>query len=89
MGDCCSRGEVPTNFEPFEKEDMGSLMGRLEGVWTALKKRRLDRDFLFSRSLLSPATCCLVNPDGERTVEKAFDLVRKLSKRLRNKYKLA
>ncbi|MBL7213736.1 MAG: hypothetical protein ISS61_15300 [Desulfobacteraceae bacterium] len=89
MDDCCSRGEATTNFEPFEKEDMGSLMERLEEIWTALKKRGIDRDFLLSRSLLSPATCCLVNPDGERTVEMAFDLVRELSERLRDKYKLA
>jgi len=82
-------GVVPTNFEPFEKEDMGSLMERLEEIWTALKKRGIDRDFLLSRSLLSPATCCLVNPDGERTVEMAFDLVRELSERLRDKFRLA
>jgi hypothetical protein len=81
-------GVVPTNFESFEKEDMGSLIGRLEEIWRARKKRGIDRDLLVSLSLVSPATCCLVNPDGERTVEKAFDLVRELSERLRNRYKL-
>ena len=45
-------------------------------------------EFLLSRSLLSPATCCLVNPDGEKTVEKAFQTVKELSARLREKYKL-
>jgi len=39
--------------------------------------------------LISPATCCLVNPDGEKTVEKAFVVVREVSRRLREKYKLA
>jgi hypothetical protein len=38
--------------------------------------------------MLSPATCCLVNPDGERTVEKAFDTTIKLSQRLREKLNL-
>ncbi|MFH1243305.1 MAG: hypothetical protein V1689_13210, partial [Pseudomonadota bacterium] len=81
-------GVVPTNSEPFEKEDMVSLTGRLEEIWSALNKRGIDRDFLLSRSLLSPATCCLVNADGERTVEKAFVIVRELSERLRNNYRL-
>jgi len=48
----------------------------------------LDLDFLLSRSLLSPATCCLVNPDGEKTVEKAFEMIGGLSRILREKYGL-
>jgi len=81
-------GIVPTNFEPFEKEDMISLEKRLEQVWARLHDKGIDRDFLFSRSLLSPATCCLVNPDGEKTVENAFKLIRQLSESLREKYRL-
>ncbi len=38
--------------------------------------------------LLSPVTCCLVNPDAEKTVEKAFQSVKDLSARLREKFKL-
>jgi hypothetical protein len=38
--------------------------------------------------MLSPATCCLVNPDREKTVEKAFSTVQKLSGILREKYGL-
>jgi hypothetical protein len=30
-----------------------------------------------------------VNPDGEKTVEKAFGVVREVSRRLREKYKLS
>lgn len=81
-------GMVPTNFEPFEKEDIPSLITRLEDIWSALAKKGIDRDFLFSRSLLSPATCCLVNPDGDRTVEKAFVVVKALSEDLRETYRL-
>ena len=44
---------------------------------------------MLARSLLSPATCCLVNPDGEKTVERAFERVRELSIRLREKNGLA
>ena len=81
-------GIVPTNFEPFEKEDLDSLAGRLTGVWEILQGKGIDREFLLSRSLLSPATCCLVNPDGDKTVEKAFRTVRELSDRLREKFRL-
>ncbi len=82
-------GIVPTNFEPFEKEDMDSLENRLEGLWTSLANAGIDRELLLSRSMLSPATCCLVNPDGERTVEKAFKTTQELSSRLREKHGLS
>ena len=81
-------GIVPTNFEPFENENMDSLEDRLEILWSALSKNGIDREFLFSRSLLSPATCCLVNPDVEKTVEAAFQTITNLSIRLREKHGL-
>jgi len=82
-------GLVPTNFEPFEAESPDGLEARLVEHLDSLAGRGIDRDFLLSRSLLSPATCCLVNPDGHRTVEAAFDLVRRLSARLRERFRLA
>jgi hypothetical protein len=81
-------GIVPTNFEPFNKEDIPSLISRLEDVWLALGKKGIDREVLLSRSLLSPSTCCLINPDGTETVEKAFKVVREVSKILRDRYGL-
>lgn len=81
-------GIVPTNFEPFEAENINTLEAKLIGIWDLLADKGLDREFLISRSLISPATCCLVNPDGEKTVEKAFKVVRKLSRNLRDKYGL-
>jgi hypothetical protein len=82
-------GLVPTNFEPFEAENEASLTDRLEQIWLILDSKGIDKDYLLSRSLISPATCCLVNPDGEKTVEEAFRVVQDLSGRLREKYKLA
>jgi hypothetical protein len=81
-------GIVPTNSEPFEAENLESLEKRLEEIWDILGKRGIDLEFLLSRSLLSPATCCLVNPDGEKTVEEAFKVINRLSRRLREKYHL-
>jgi hypothetical protein len=81
-------GIVPTNIEPFEKENINSLENRLIEMWTFLDKKGVDRDFLMSRSMLSPATCCLVNPDIEKTVEKAFTMVKELSTRLRERNRI-
>jgi len=81
-------GIVPTNFEPFEAETIDTLTDQLEKVWRILEKKGIDKEYLLSRSLISPATCCLVNPDGEKTVEKAFEVVQDLSRRLRDKYSL-
>ena len=81
-------GIVPTNFEPYEKEDLDSIKKKLEDIWRVLEKEGIDLEFLLSRSLLSPATCCLVNPDGEQTVEKAFQMIQNLSNDLRNQYRL-
>ncbi len=79
-------GIVPTNVEPFEAESMQTLKKRLEQVWETLFNHGVDKEMLLAQGLLSPATCCLVNPDGARTVEKAFAVVQQLSKMLRDEY---
>jgi hypothetical protein len=79
-------GIVPTNIESFEKENVETLTKRLEGLWDSLASRGIDRELLITNGMLSPATCCLVNPDAEKTVEKAFSVVNELSQRLREKY---
>ncbi|MDY6823653.1 MAG: hypothetical protein SWH68_07650 [Thermodesulfobacteriota bacterium] len=81
-------GIVPTNMEPFSAETMETLIARLEDVWQRLIKKGVDRDRMLAQSLLSPATCCLVNPDIGITVEKGFGVVKKLSETLREKYHL-
>lgn len=82
-------GIVPTGYEIFAKESLGFLSMKLEGIWQHLCKNGLDLDQLIFRSMLSPATCCLVNPDKGETVENAFSMVNHLSTMLRDKYKLA
>jgi len=81
-------GIVPTGFETFEKENMNSLIAQLENVWQILVKKGIDLPDMLEKSMLSPATCCLVNPDKEKTVEKAFSNVQKLSGILRDKYNI-
>jgi hypothetical protein len=81
-------GIIPTGFEAFEKEDIDSLTTQLENVWQVLAKKGVDIPYMLQKSMLSPATCCLVNPDKEKTVEKAFAAVQKLSDMLRTKYNM-
>ncbi len=81
-------GIVPTNVEPFEKETVENLTNRLESLWDRLAGRGIDRELLIENGMLSPATCCLVNSDGEKTVEKAFSVVSRVSKNLREKHHL-
>jgi hypothetical protein len=81
-------GIVPTGVEAFEKENFQSLVSQLDNVWRVLRERGIDSDLLLSRSLLSPATCCLVNPDREKTVEKAFDQIRRISRLMREHYRI-
>ena len=81
-------GIVPTGYEFFAKESLGFLCMKLEGIWQHLGKSGLDLDQIISNSMLSPATCCLVNPDKGKTVENAFTMVNHLSGILREKYKL-
>ncbi len=78
-------GIVPTNFEPFGQATVENMESRIEETWTDLEKKGIEREFLLSRSLLSPATCCLVNPDKEKTVDEAFVMIQNLSNRLREK----
>jgi len=49
----------------------------------------VDQKKLLGQSLLAPATCNLLNPDKEKTVEKAFEVLRDLSKAIREKYRLS
>jgi hypothetical protein len=81
-------GIVPANFEPFEKEDIDSLETQLENIWSRLLDKGIDRDILIAQGQISPATCCLINPDREKTVESAFKIVKKLSERMREKYQV-
>jgi hypothetical protein len=79
-------GIVPTGFEAFAQEEIPSLVQRLESVWKILWSKGIDREQLIAQSMLSLATCCLVNPDKERTVERAFATVKQMADVLKAKY---
>ena len=79
-------GIVPTGFEAFAQEEIPTLVQRLENIWKILWSKGIDREQLIARSMLSPATCCLVNPDKERTVERAFAAVNLMAEVLKEEY---
>jgi hypothetical protein len=51
-------------------------------------KKGTNIEHLLASGQHSPATCCLVNPYKEKTVEKAFALINHLSQVLKEKYAL-
>ena len=87
-GGIISWGIVPTYTELLEQETIHSLMERLEKFWEDLSRKEVNQDKLLHQSLLAPATCNLLNPDKEKTVEKAFEVLKDLSRKIREKYHL-
>ena len=79
-------GIVPTGMEAFAAESLPDLRRQLEDVWRRLIDKGIDQGQLLHQSMLSPATCCLVNEDKTRTVERAFAAVQTLSRELRQDY---
>jgi len=79
-------GIIPTGYEVFARESLGFLSMKLEGMWQYLAQRGIETEQIVQQSMLSPATCCLVNPDKCKTVEKAFTTTNQLSEILREKY---
>jgi len=85
-GNIISWGIVPTYCEEFSREDVMSIAGRLESMWTVLKRKGLDRELIVQNSLLAPATCNLLNPDKTVTVDKSFELLSSVSSYLKEKF---
>jgi hypothetical protein len=85
-GNIVSWGIVPTYYEEFSKEDLQSIVKRLESIWKILEKKGLDIHMIVQQSLLAPATCNLMNTDKTATVEKSFELLNELSLYLKERY---
>jgi len=79
-------GLVPANYDEFQKESMERLSFHIETLWQELQQAGFDLPALLARSILMPATCALMNPDGFKTVEDAYDWLQKLSRQLQAKY---
>jgi hypothetical protein len=85
-GNIISWGIVPTYYDEFSNEDVISLARRLEGIWSLLEAKGVDRTLIARNSMLAPATCNLLNIDKTGTVESAFMLLKELAIYLKGKY---
>ncbi|MFA7467635.1 MAG: hypothetical protein WCY82_05145 [Desulfotomaculaceae bacterium] len=87
-GAILSWGIVPTLTEELATENPDHLTAKLEEYWAYLVSRGIPMATILDRAWIAPARCCLVNADGVATVERAYDAVRRISRRLREKYGL-
>lgn len=71
-------GAVPTHSDRLANESPHALAERLSVIWKKLEEEGLERGSVVGGSLLTPATCCLVNPDLTATVEKAFAVLKEV-----------
>ena len=79
-------GLVPANHDEWIKESMEGLSHHIETLWRELEQSGFDLQQILSQSILMPATCALMNPDGFETVEKVYDCLKKLSRQLQATY---
>lgn len=79
-------GIVPTQIELLEAETEDSLIERLEKLWDYLAAKGAPKELIVQNARLAPATCNLVGPRNEEAVEKAYDMLRRVSRRLKDKY---
>jgi hypothetical protein len=82
-------GFIPANYDEFVKESATGLVSHLEALWQDLSEAGFNLTQMLSQSVLLPATCALMNPDGFTTVETVYDRLNMLSRQLQAKYHLA
>ena len=87
-GGILSWGIVPTLTEEFSQESVDSLISKLEEMWNYLDAHGIPKEQVLSQAWIAPARCCLVNLDGNDTVEKAFRFLGDVSRQIRTKYNL-
>ena len=85
-GGIISWGIVPTLTEEISQESIQSLAQKLEGQWDFLAEKGVDRELIFNRSWIAPSRCCLVNPDGQNTVNRSFEILQAVAQYFKDKY---
>lgn len=85
-GGVISWGVIPTATEDFSRENLESIVKRIEAMWSYLVSHGVDRARIVRQGLLAPAKCCLLNADKTETVERTFGLLREVSAELRARF---
>ncbi|MFZ5645400.1 MAG: hypothetical protein ACOY46_17665 [Bacillota bacterium] len=88
-GNIISWGIVPTLTEELTRESVEDLAVRLEGLWSNLVSRGISLKKILKQAWLAPARCCLINADGNTTVENSYKTLINISRLLRDKYDLS
>lgn len=80
-------GIVPTLTEELTAFGVSSLVAKVEELWNALAATsKIPPEKIRRQAWLSPARCCLINPDQTASVERSFALLKEVSARLKAKY---
>jgi len=82
-GNIISWGMVPTLTEEFIGEGVESIVARLRGMCRTLEGKGVPMGTVLRNSIVAPATCNLMNVDKSRTVDRAFRMLRDVSRSLR------
>lgn len=78
-GGVISWGITPTLTEEYEKENLRSMIQKMDALLDSLESQGVDRGRILKQSWFAPARCCLINADGEKTVEKSIKLVNEVA----------
>ncbi|MHB1420167.1 MAG: uroporphyrinogen decarboxylase/cobalamine-independent methonine synthase family protein [Bacillota bacterium] len=85
-GGIISWGIVPTLTEEMAEHGVEALLVQIEEFWDHLSRHGLNKRQIANQSWVAPARCCLLNGDGHQTVEQSFGVLKKVSRRLQEKY---
>lgn len=92
--------ELPNYFSNFDSESFfktsekyssiysNFLLKKLEDMWNYLGQKGVNKEMIVRQSLLTPSSCCMVNNDNGKSVDNSFKLLKELSERVREKYRL-
>lgn len=86
-GGIISWGITPTLTEEVNEHNTDSLCNHLESLWKNITdKTDVSIREIVAQSWFAPARCCLINSDGNKSVEQSFKLLKEISDRLKSKY---
>ena len=79
-------GISPTTDEQTKAVTVSELQAKLERYWDFLATRGIPKEQILAQAWLAPDHCFFLNP-ALSNVEQSFSILRRLSQRLREKYK--
>lgn len=84
-GAIISWGITPTLTEEYERENVQSMIEMTDGLWKDLDRSGIPYEQILKQAWFAPARCCLVNSDGENTVESSFKMLSQVAEHFKAK----